>query len=135
MIFFDYYDNYKDENNMLCQDLSDDNVHIRQNTVILEKFCDIVSNLLCKKNEWSQLHCRFMETRCPRMQLNKLLCAYKYRLTRFGFELIEDLIKEHSKGEIIILNKKDDMEPDAIFKANCIRIQKYWKYFYIRKMN
>ncbi len=44
-------------------------------------------------------------------KINKLIIAYKDRLTRFGFELIEDLIKEYSNGEIIIENEKDEKEP------------------------
>jgi len=38
-------------------------------------------------------------------KLSKLVIAYRDRLTRFGYELIEDLIKEYSKGEIIIVNE------------------------------
>jgi predicted site-specific integrase-resolvase len=38
--------------------------------------------------------------------INNLVLAYKDRLTRFGFELIEDIIKEYSNGKIIIINKK-----------------------------
>ena len=45
-------------------------------------------------------------------RVKKLVVAYKDRLTRIGFELIEELIKVYSKGEIIILNKKDDLEPE-----------------------
>jgi len=44
-------------------------------------------------------------------KINKLIVASKDRLTRFGFELIEDLIKEYSNGEIIIENEKEDKEP------------------------
>jgi len=40
-------------------------------------------------------------------KIDKLVVAYKDRLTRFGFELIEDLIKEYSNGEIIIANEQD----------------------------
>ena len=43
-------------------------------------------------------------------KINELVIAYKDRLTRFGYELIEDLIKEYSNGKIIIINQKDDME-------------------------
>jgi predicted site-specific integrase-resolvase len=43
--------------------------------------------------------------------INKLVVAYKDRLTRFGFELIEDLIKEYSNGEIIVETEKDEKEP------------------------
>jgi putative resolvase len=44
-------------------------------------------------------------------KINRLIVAYKDRLTRFGFDLIEDLIKEYSNGEIIIENEKDEKEP------------------------
>ncbi len=40
-------------------------------------------------------------------KIDKLVIAYKDRLTRFGFDLIEDLIEEYSNGEIIIANEKD----------------------------
>ena len=43
-------------------------------------------------------------------KINKLVVAYKDRLTRFGFELIEDLLKEYSNSEIIIENKKEPTE-------------------------
>jgi len=45
-------------------------------------------------------------------KINKLIIAHKDRLTRFGYEIIEDLIKEYSEGEIIIEDKKDkEKEP------------------------
>lgn len=44
-------------------------------------------------------------------KLNKLVVAYKDRLTRFGFDLIEDLLKEYSNCEIIIENEKEEKEP------------------------
>ena len=40
-------------------------------------------------------------------KINKLVVAYKDRLTRFGYELIEDLIKDYSNGHIIIEDSKD----------------------------
>ena len=39
-------------------------------------------------------------------KINKVVVAYKDRLTRFGFELIEDIIKKYSNGSIEIINKK-----------------------------
>lgn len=39
-------------------------------------------------------------------KINKIVVAYKDRLTRFGFELIEDLVKKYSDGTIEIINKK-----------------------------
>ena len=38
---------------------------------------------------------------------NKLVVAYKDRLTRFGFDLIEDLIKKYSNGVVILDDEKD----------------------------
>ena len=43
-------------------------------------------------------------------KINKLIVAYKDRLTRFGYELIEDIIKEYSEGQIIIENHKDEIK-------------------------
>jgi putative resolvase len=40
-------------------------------------------------------------------KINTLVVAFKDRLTRFGYELIEDLIKKYSNGTIIIENEKD----------------------------
>ncbi len=41
-------------------------------------------------------------------KINKLVVAYKDRLTRFGYDLIEDLIREYSGGQIIIENEKEE---------------------------
>ena len=40
-------------------------------------------------------------------KINKLVIAYKDRLTRFGYDLIEDLIKDYSNGQIIIEDSKE----------------------------
>ena len=45
-------------------------------------------------------------------KVNELIVAYKDRLTRFGFELIEEIISEYSNGKIIILNEKEDIAPE-----------------------
>jgi predicted site-specific integrase-resolvase len=45
-------------------------------------------------------------------KLEELVVAYKDKLARFGFELIEDLIKEYSNGRIIILNKDKDLDKE-----------------------
>jgi len=44
-------------------------------------------------------------------KINILVVAYKDRLTRFGFDLIEDLIIDYSEGKIIVVNNKEDKEP------------------------
>lgn len=43
--------------------------------------------------------------------INELVIVHKDRLCRFGYELIEDLIKKYSNGKIIILENKGKKEP------------------------
>ena len=38
--------------------------------------------------------------------IEEIVVVYKDRLTRYGYELIEYLIKKYSNGKIIILNNK-----------------------------
>ena len=64
-------------------------------------------------------------------KINKLVVAYKDRLTRFGFELIEDLIKEYSNGEIIIENDKEEKEPKEELVDDVLQILNV----YTAKMN
>lgn len=40
-------------------------------------------------------------------RINKLVVAHKDRLTRFGFNLIEDLIKKYSNGQVILDDEKE----------------------------
>ena len=44
-------------------------------------------------------------------KINILVVAYKDRLTRFGFELVEWIIKKYSNGKIIVENNKKIKEP------------------------
>jgi predicted site-specific integrase-resolvase len=39
-------------------------------------------------------------------RVKEVVVAYKDRLERFGFELIEDLIKSYSNGKITIVKKR-----------------------------
>jgi putative resolvase len=64
-------------------------------------------------------------------KIKKIVVAYKDRLTRIGFELIEDLIKTYSKGEIIILRRKDDMEPEEQLVKDVLEIMNV----FVAKMN
>jgi predicted site-specific integrase-resolvase len=63
--------------------------------------------------------------------INKLVVAYKDRLTRFGFELIEEIIKEYSNGEIIIENDKKIKEPEEELVYDVLQILNV----YTAKMN
>jgi len=44
--------------------------------------------------------------------VEELVIVHKDRLTRFGYELIEDLIKDYSRGEIVVISKKEELEPE-----------------------
>lgn len=55
-------------------------------------------------------------------EIKTLVVAYKDRLTRFGFELIEDLITEYSKGKIIVENEKEEKEPKEELVEDVLQI-------------
>jgi putative resolvase len=71
-------------------------------------------------------------------KIGKLVIAYKDRLTRFGYDLIEDLIKEYSNGKIIIeteqkiKDKKEELIEDVlqilnVYTAKMNGMRKYKK--------
>ena len=47
-------------------------------------------------------------------EINELVIAYKDRLCRYGFEMIEHIIETYSKGKIIILEQEDLSPSDEI---------------------
>lgn len=55
-------------------------------------------------------------------RVEELVIAYKDRLARFGYELIEDLITTYSKGKIIIINKKKELKPEEELAFDVIQI-------------
>ena len=70
--------------------------------------------------------------------MKELVVAYRDRLTRFGYELIEDIIKTYSNGRIIVLNEEDKLEPEEeivkdimafmnVYVANMNGLRKYKK--------
>uniref|UniRef100_A0A6C0ECD0 Uncharacterized protein n=1 Tax=viral metagenome TaxID=1070528 RepID=A0A6C0ECD0_9ZZZZ len=63
--------------------------------------------------------------------LKELIVAYRDRLTRFGFELIEDLIEKYSNGKIVVLNEKDKIEPEEEIVKDMMAIMNV----YVAKMN
>lgn len=64
-------------------------------------------------------------------KVNELVIAYKDRLTRFGFELIEEIITKYSKGKITVLNKKQDTDPQEELVKDVMAIMNV----YVAKMN
>ena len=55
-------------------------------------------------------------------KINRLVVAYRDRLTRFGFELIEDIIKEYSGGKVIVENEKENKEPKEELVEDVLQI-------------
>jgi len=64
-------------------------------------------------------------------KINKVVVAYKDRLARFGYDLIEDIIKEYSNGKIIIVNKSEDEEPEEELMKDVLQIMNV----FVAKMN
>jgi predicted site-specific integrase-resolvase len=72
-------------------------------------------------------------------KVNRVVVAFKDRLTRFGYELIEDLIKEYSDGEVVIdanegikKDPKEELVEDVlqilnVFTAKMNGLRKYKK--------
>lgn len=64
-------------------------------------------------------------------KINELIVAYKDRLTRFGYDLIENIIKEYSGGRIIILNKLKVLKPEEELVNDVMALMNV----YVAKMN
>ena len=64
-------------------------------------------------------------------KIKQLVIVHKDRLTRFGYDLIKDLIKKYSKGDIIILDKKKDQEPEEELVKDVLQIMNV----FVAKMN
>jgi excisionase family DNA binding protein len=64
-------------------------------------------------------------------EINEIIITYKDRLARFGFELIENLIKEYSNGKITILNKDEEATPTEELTKDIVSIMNV----YVAKVN
>lgn len=64
-------------------------------------------------------------------KINEIVIAYKDRLARFGYELIEWIINEYSQGVITIINKKEEETPEEEITKDIIQIMNV----YTAKMN
>ena len=64
-------------------------------------------------------------------KINELVIAYKDRLTRFGYDLIENIIKEYSGGRITILNKSKILKPEEELINDVMALMNV----YVAKMN
>jgi putative resolvase len=64
-------------------------------------------------------------------ELNELVIAYKDRLVRFGFEMIDNIVKEYSNGTIIILNSSEEKTPLEEISEDILSIMN----IYVAKIN
>ena len=64
-------------------------------------------------------------------KIKKLIIAYKDRLARFGYEMIEWIIKQYSNGEIVIVNKKEEITAEEEITKDIIQIMNV----YVAKLN
>jgi predicted site-specific integrase-resolvase len=64
-------------------------------------------------------------------KIEELVIAHKDRLARFGYELIEDLIKKYSGGKIIIAKKKEELMPEEELAQDVLQIMNV----FVAKMN
>lgn len=55
-------------------------------------------------------------------EIEEIVIAYKDRLARFGYELIDWLIKTYSKGQIKIINKEEEETPTEELTKDIISI-------------
>ena len=55
-------------------------------------------------------------------EIDELVVAYKDRLARFGYEIIERLITKYSNGKIIIINKTEEETPEEEITKDIITI-------------
>jgi predicted site-specific integrase-resolvase len=64
-------------------------------------------------------------------KIKKIVIVHKDRLTRFGFEMIEYIIKKYSNGKIIILESNDTLEPEEELAKDVLQIMNV----FVAKMN
>jgi predicted site-specific integrase-resolvase len=64
-------------------------------------------------------------------KIEELVIAHKDRLARFGYELIEHIIKKYSNGKITIINQKEEIEPEEEMVKDVLQIMNV----FVAKMN
>jgi len=64
-------------------------------------------------------------------KIKELVITYKDRLARFGYELIEHIIKKYSNGKITIINENEHVEPEEEMVKDVLQIMNV----FVAKMN
>jgi len=104
----------------------------RQKAMMIEKYPthliieDIGSGLNLNKRGIKKIIHLAIEGR-----IKEIVVAYKDRLTRFGYELIEELVTKYSGGEIKVLNEKELIEPEEELVKDMMSIMNV----YVAKIN
>ena len=64
-------------------------------------------------------------------KINELVILHKDRLCRFGYDLVEDLIKKYSNGKIIIIESQEIKEPKEELVEDVLQIMN----IFVARMN
>jgi len=64
-------------------------------------------------------------------EIKELVIAYKDRLARFGYDMIENIIKKYSAGKIIIINNEIEKTPIEEVSEDIVSIMNV----YVAKIN
>lgn len=64
-------------------------------------------------------------------KIEELVIAHKDRLARFGYDLIEHIIKKYSNGKITIINQEIEIEPEEEMVKDVLQIMNV----FVAKMN
>ena len=104
----------------------------RQKELMLEKYPD--HNMIEDVGSGINLNRRGLRTIIDLAiagKVKELVVVHKDRLTSFGFDLIEDLIKKYSGGKIIIINQKEDISPEEELVKDVLQLMNV----FVAKMN
>lgn len=64
-------------------------------------------------------------------KIGELVIAYKDRLARFGYEMIEWIITKYSQGQIIVMNRREEETPEEEITRDILQIMNV----YVAKIN
>jgi putative resolvase len=64
-------------------------------------------------------------------KVKEVVIAHKDRLARFGYKLVERIIKDYSEGEIKIINEKKNKEPQEELMEDVLQVMNV----FVAKMN
>jgi len=64
-------------------------------------------------------------------EIEEVIIVHKDRLARFGYSLVEDLIKKYSDGKVIIMERKEDKEAKEELVEDILQIMN----IFVAKMN